>query len=432
MDRRAFLSHAGKTLGLATLSSGYLALLHNEVHAAAQEIHPLSPAQAAQDERFWFVIQNAFSVTRGMVNLNNGGIGASPRIVTEALTRYQWQQEDCPPYMIWNVLTPQREAIRAGMAEMFGCDKEEIALTRSASESLEILLMGMNLRTGDEILTTTQDYPRMLNTLRQRETREGLRVTTIKLEVPILSPHDVVKAFEAAITPNTKLILVSHQINLTGTILPVKQLCSLGQARGIEVIVDGAHSFGQFEFRQSDLSCDYFGTSLHKWLGAPKGTGLLYVKKSKISTIWPLMAADKKQASDIRKFEEIGTHSIAPTLAIGEALVFHREVGRARIAARLRYLKNYWISRLKKETRVRFLTPMDNTASCAMATFYLDGIDTRALYTYLLNTHRIFTGLMIHDEFQGLRISPHIFTTTEELDRFCHAVNDVCRKGLPA
>jgi isopenicillin-N epimerase len=432
LDRRAFLAGAGKTLGLATLASGYLGLLHSEVQAASRAVGHLSPAKAAQDEDFWFVIQNAFSVTRGMVNLNNGGIGASPRIVTEALVRYQWQQEDCPPYMIWNVLAPQVETIRTGLAEMFGCHRDEVALTRSASESLEILLFGLDLKPGDEVLTTTQDYHRMLNTLRQRQARNGVVLKTIKLTVPTRKSSDIVSAFEAAITEKTKVMLVSHQINLTGQILPVEQLCKLGKQWDIEVIVDGAHSFGQFEFNRASLGCDYFSSSLHKWLSAPKGTGLLFVKQDKIPKVWPLMAAEAKQTTDIRKFEEIGTHSLAPFLAIGEAMMFHNEIGAARKAARLRYLKNYWGDKLKTESRFQLLSNPRDTHTCAMATFRLDGIDARALYTYLLNTHRIYTGLMIHDEFQGLRISPHIFNTTAELDRFCQITRDICKKGLPA
>src|SRR5207245_5693711 len=216
---------------------------------------------------------------------------------------------------------------RTRLAELFGCDREEIAITRNASESLEILLDGMDLKPGDEILTTTQDYPRMLTTLRQREQRENLKLKLVQIPIPPKNLNEITAAFERGITPRTRLILISHVINITGQITPVKEVCALARAKGIETIVDGAHSFACLDFKRADLGCDYFGTSLHKWLMAPKGTGLLYVKKDKIEKLWPLFAADAKQAGDVRKFEEIGTHPAAPRLAIGEALLFHDGIG---------------------------------------------------------------------------------------------------------
>src|ERR1700741_1494499 len=228
---------------------------------------------------------------------------------------------------MWEILEPQCETIRTGLAEMFGCDREEIAITRNASESLEILLDGMDFKPGDEILTTTQDYPRMLTTLRQREKRENLKLKLIQVPIPPKNLNEITAAFEKGITDRTRIILISHMINITGQITPVKAVCDLARARGIETIVDGAHSFAQLYFKQSDLGCDYFGTSLHKWLYAPKGTGMLYVKRDKIDKLWPLMAAEAKQASDIRKFEEIGTNSSAPNIAIGKRSSFPKRVG---------------------------------------------------------------------------------------------------------
>src|SRR5688500_1498695 len=321
--RRNFLSLAGKGLGLAALSVPSIATLAEEVEAATKSVAHLTPHQVAMDEDYWSVIQNSFTVTRGIVNLNNGGVSPSPRIVTEALVRYIWQQEDATAYTMWQLLEPQSETIRTGLAEMFGCDREEIAITRNASESLEILLMGMDFKPGDEILTTTQDYPRMLTTLRQRERREGLVLKLVKIPIPPKNLNEITAAFERGITNRTKLILVSHQVNITGQITPVKAICEMARAKGIETIVDGAHSFAQFDFKHKDLGCDYFGTSLHKWLYAPKGTGLLYVKRDKIEKLWPLMAAETKQNNDIRKFEEIGKQSAEPRLEISEAMIIH-------------------------------------------------------------------------------------------------------------
>lgn len=430
--RRNFISLAGKGLGLAALSSPTIAALLKEVEAATGTVAHLTPAQAAMDEDYWAVIQNAFTVTRGIVNLNNGGVSPSPRIVTEALVRYIWQQEDATAYTMWQILEPQCETIRTGLAEIFGCDREEIAITRNASESLEILLMGMDFKPGDEILTTTQDYPRMLTTLRQRERREGLKLKLIQIPIPPKRPDEITAAFERGITNRTRLILIAHQINITGQITPVKAVCELARAKGIETIVDGAHSFGQFDFKRNDLQCDYFGTSLHKWLYAPKGTGMLYVKRDRVEKLWPLMAAESKQAPDIRKFEEIGTHSAAPKLAIGEAMLFHNGIGGKRKEARLRYLSRYWMNKLKDVPKIRFNTSFDPGQSCAIANVQIEGMDQGAIGSYLFSKHHIFTTPIIHEEFQGIRITPNVYTTLGELDRFCEVTEMIARKGLPA
>ncbi|MCI0611454.1 aminotransferase class V-fold PLP-dependent enzyme, partial [bacterium] len=276
-DRRQFLSAIGKTTGLMAFASASVASLFRDLEAATSRVANATSDQVASDEDFWFEIQQAFTVTRGITNLNNGGVSPSPRIVTEALVRYQWQQEDATAYTMWQILEPQIETIRSGLAGIFGCDPEEIAITRNASESLEILLMGMDLKSGDEILSTTQDYPRMLTTLRQRELREGLKLKLVKIPIPPKNLDEITDAFAKGITAKTRVILISHMVNITGQITPVKAVCELARSKGIEVIVDGAHSFAHFNFNHSDLGCDYFGTSLHKWLFAPKGTGMLFV-----------------------------------------------------------------------------------------------------------------------------------------------------------
>ncbi len=430
-DRREFLSVVGKGVGLAALTTASVASLVDNLHAAVKRVKPLSPENAAADEDFWFEIQNAFSITRGIVNLNNGGVSPSPRVVTEALVRYIWEQEDATAYTMWQILEPQSETIRTGLAGIFGCDPEEIAITRNASESLEILLMGMDLKSGDEILTTTQDYPRMLTTLRQREIREGLKLKLIKVPIAPVHLDEITDTFAQGITVNTRLILISHVINITGQIMPVKQVCELASSKGIEVIVDGAHSFAHFDFKQADLGCDYFGTSLHKWLYAPKGTGLLYVKRDKIEKLWPLMAADKSQVKDIRKYEEIGTHSAAPKLAIGEAILFHNGIGPKRKEARLRFLARYWMNKLKDLPNIRFHTSFDDRQSCGIGNVEIVGVDPGALGTYLFDKHKIFVTPIIHDEFKGLRITPNLYTTLNELDRFCDVMEKVAKMGLP-
>ncbi len=390
-----------------------------------------SSEEAAADEDFWATIQDSFSVTRDLVNLNNGGVSPSPRVVTEALVRYTWQQEDATAYIMWHILEPQSEEVRTGLAELFGCDREEVAITRNASESLEALLLGIDLKPGDEILTTTQDYPRMLTTLRQRERREGVVLKLVKIPIAPRSLREITDAFEQGVTPRTRLLLISHMVNITGQITPVREVCRMARERGIETVVDGAHSFAQLDFKQSDLECDYFGTSLHKWLYAPKGSGMLYVRRDKIEKVWPLFAAEERQAADIRKFEEVGTHSAAQRLAIDEALRFHNQLGPRRKEARLRYLARHWMNRLKNLPRVQFNTSFADEQSCAIANVQIEGTNPADVANHLMAAHRIFTTPILHDEFRGLRITPNVYTTLAELDRFCDAMETIARKGLP-
>jgi len=431
IDRREFIAMVGKGIGLATLTSATVAGLYQDVQAAASRVAHLSPAEAATDEDFWFSIQQAFNCTRSIINLNNGGVSPSPRIVTEAFVRYTWEQEDVPPYTMWQILEPQSENVRAGLAGLFGCDAEEVAIVRNASEGLEACLFGLDLKRGDEILTTTQDYPRMLTTIRQRELREGIVMKQVKYPTPPRSLQQILDAFEQGITSRTRVILVSHVVFLTGQITPVRAICELARSKNIDCIVDGAHSFAHLDFTWKDLQCDYFGSSLHKWLYAPKGTGLLFVKRDRIERVWPLMAAEKKQQADIRKFEEIGTHSAAMRLAIGEAILFHQGVGSKRKEARLRYLRNYWADKLKSIPNVRFHTAFEADQSCGIALIEIVGVDPSDITTYLMNKHKIFTVAINHDEFRGNRITPNVYTSLTELDRFCDVMETIARKGIP-
>ena len=400
--------------------------------AATRGLNDRSPEEIAKDETFWREIQQSFTVDRSLINLNNGGVSPSPRAVQEAMRRYLELSNEAPVHTMWRILEPQIETVRTKLAAAFGCDPEEMAITRNASESLEICIFGLDLKAGDEVLTTNQDYPRMLNSWKQRERRERIKVNYISFPVPPPSMDDLYQRFERAITPRTKVIHFCHITNLTGQIFPVKRICQLGRARGIEVIVDGAHAFAHFPFKHSDLDCDYYGTSLHKWLLAPHGTGFLYVRKSKIKSLWPLMAADKSQDENIRKFEEIGTHPAANHNAIAEALTFHEGIGIERKAARLRYLKERWAKRLQSQKGVRILTPFDPQQSCGLALFDIEGVDPGKLGAHLWDRYRIITTPIVHDEFRGIRVTPNVYTTLNEVDAFCDAVEKVIRTGLPA
>ncbi len=399
--------------------------------AAELSSHPGTPESVARDEDFWAEVARAFTVDRTLVNLNNGGVSPSPAWVQDAMKRHLDYSNEAPTYTMWKILEPQREGVRKRMARQWGVDAEEVAFTRNASESLQTLQLGYDLREGDEVLTTTQDYPRMITTFQQRERREGIRLRQIRIPTPAEDPDEVVRRFEEGITDRTRMILMCHMINLTGQILPVRDVVEMARGYDIPVIVDGAHALAHFQFDISELGCDNYSTSLHKWLFAPHGTGLLYVRREKIPDIWPLMAAPERMDDDIRKFEEIGTHPAANYLAIGEALTFHQGIGGDRKEARLIYLRDYWAEKLLELDRVRLHTSLKPGFACGIANVEVVGEDTGSIVQWLWQEHRIIATPINHDEFTGLRISPSVYTTLEELDRFVDAMAHVVRNGVP-
>ena len=401
---------------------------------AVQSVAGRPADTVARDEDFWLHIRHAFTVDRNIINLNNGGVSPAPRVVSDTEKRYLDVENMTPTYYMWRILDPGIETVRRRIAREFGCDPEEIAITRNASEALENVQLGMDLKRGDEVLTTNQDYPRMITTWQQRERRDGIVLKQITFHVPPPSMDYLAKRIEENITPRTKVIHICHITNRTGQIFPVKKICQMARARGIEVVVDGAHAFGQFPFKHADLDCDYYGVSLHKWILAPIGTGFLYVRKSKIPKIWPLMAAPASMTENIRKFEEIGTHPASQRNAITEAMNFHDSIGGERKAARFRYLRKRWSARLEKLPGVKILNSEDPEQSCAIGFISVDGFEAPKLTAHLWEKYRIWTTAVVTEgEYQGLRITPNVYTTLEEIDTFTEAMEKVIRAGkLPA
>jgi selenocysteine lyase/cysteine desulfurase len=415
MNRRTLLRFAAT----AAFQSGAI----DRVRAASTAAGSRTPEDIAKDEDFWSEVRAAFSVDRNIINLNNGYCSPSPRPVQDAMRRYLEYTDMGPYHTMVAVLERQIEGVRRQLARAAGCDPEEMAITRNASESLENAQYGIDLKPGDEVLTTNQDYPRMLTTFAQRERREGIVLKTISFPVPPPSMDDLYQRFERAITPKTKLILFCHITNRTGQIFPVRRICQMARSRGIPTIVDGAHAFSHFPYKISDLDCDYYGTSLHKWTYAPVGTGFLYVRRSKIASTWSLMASGKDQAGDIRKFEEIGTHPAANHNAISEALLFNESLGVDRKAARLRYLRDRWATRLAQNPKCRILHSTDPAQSCGIGFLsFARGIDGAKVRETLWNKHAILTTYMGHEEYGGLRITPNVYTTLREIDTFADTV----------
>lgn len=427
--RRSFLSRAGAVSAAAVVFKDHAL---DVVEAAASTASNASASEVAANEDYWREIQGAFSLDRTMINLNNGGVCPSPRVVHEALKRYLDQSNQAPVWNMWQQVEPGIEGVRRDLAKEFGCDPEEMAITRNASESLEICIMGLDLKRGDEILTTNQDYPRMITAWKQRERRDGVILKQFSFPVPAPSMDDLYERFVKGVTAKTKVILICHITNLTGQIFPVKRVCEFARARGIDVIVDGAHAFGQWPIKHADVDCDFYGVSLHKWMLAPIGTGFLYVRRNRIKGLWPLMAADAKQDDDIRKYEEIGTHPAANHNAIAEALVFHRGIGAERKSARLRYLRDRWMKRLAADARFVIHTSFDPAMGCAIGNVGIRGVDTAKLQGHLWAKKRIFTVAIINEEYQGLRVTPNVYTTLDEIDAFAAEMEQVAAKGLPA
>ena len=390
-----------------------------------------SPPVVADDEAYWSEIQRAFDLDRTMINLNNGGCSPAPTHVLEQMIRDIRFTNELPTEHMWRVLEPRVESVRRDLARDFGCDPEEMAITRNASEANETMIFGMDLEAGDEVIMTTQNYPRMQNAWHQRERRDGIVLKRVKIETPVRSTASYVEHIANAITPRTKVIEVMHISFQTGYIAPVRELVELARPKGIQVFVDGAHAFAHFPFTRDDLDADYYGTSLHKWLHAPIGTGFLYVRKNRITSLWPLMAGGIEQESDIRKYEEIGTHPAANHNAISVAIAFNRGIGAERKIARLRYLRDRWAKQLLAASdRVSMITEIGPTRSGAIGVVAIDGMDLGKLGGWLLNQHRIVTTPMVTDEFHGMRITPNVYTTVDEVDLFADRVARAIKQGL--
>jgi selenocysteine lyase/cysteine desulfurase len=390
-----------------------------------------TPQQVAQDELYWAEIQRAFDADRTMINLNNGGISPTPSHVLEQMIRDLKFTNELPVEHMWRILEPRMASTRRDLAAEFGCGADELAIVRNASEALEIMIYGLDLRRGDEVIVTNQNYGRMITTWQQRERREGIVLKQISFKVPPPSDEYIVEQFRAAITPRTRVIEITHITNLTGQVIPVRQIMELAKPRGIEVFVDGAHAFGHWPMKRDELKVDFYGTSLHKWLHAPIGAGFLYVRKEKIPTLWPLMAAAETQTNDIRKYEEIGTHPQANFNAVSAALAFSQGMGLDRKIARLRYLRDRWAKRLMGESdRVKVLTQLGPDTGGAICLFNVDGIDPVKLGGWMLEKHRIVSTPIVHPEFSGIRITPSVYTSVREVDTFTDVVLKAIKSGI--
>lgn len=426
--RRKFIQKVGLLAGAFSANS-----LFNQAHAASweaasQRIEGLTPEVAAQDEDYWMVIQQAYTVNSNLIILNNGGVSPSPRVVQEAVERYNKLSNEGPSYYMWRILDQGREPLRHKLAILAGCSPEEIAVNRNATEALNTVIFGLDLKAGDEVIGTKQDYPNMINAWKQRAEREGIVYTQLNFKFPIENDEEIVSAYEKAITSKTKIIHITHVINWIGQIMPVKKICAMAKKHNLEVIVDGAHSFGLLDFKIPELGCDYFGTSLHKFLSAPIGSGMLWIKKEKISKIWPLVCNDKPRSEDIRKFETLGTRSFPIEQGIGEAVNFQNAIGSKRKEERIRYLKNYWASKVVDIPKVKIHTSFKPEYACAICGVSIDGMTPGELDSALFNTYKIHTVGIVWENVSCVRITPHVYTRLQDLDKLVMAIGEIAAK----
>lgn len=420
--RRSFFQ---KTLGVAgALSISPIAgeVLAEDISDALLSLKKLSPLAAANDEELWARIAQAYTVSPSILNLNNGGVSPQPKVVQDAVDRYYHLSNEGPTYYMWQILDKGREPLRRKLADLAGTLPETIAINRNATEALATVTWGLTLNRGDEIVMTKQDYPNMIHTWKQKELRDGIKIKWLNFVLPIEKEDEIVNTFIEATTPKTKIWHITHMINWTGQIMPVKRLCEEARKRNLISIVDGAHTFAHMDFKITDFNPDYYGTSLHKWLSAPFGTGMLYVKKENIAGLWPLFPNDKPQSADIKKFETLGTRSFAPEQAIGQAIDFHLAIGSKRKAERLHYLKNYWCEKVIKNPRVKLNISLKPEYSCALGNFSIDGMEPETIANRLMGEFQIHTVAIKWENISGVRVTPHVYTSTKDLDRFVDAV----------
>jgi selenocysteine lyase/cysteine desulfurase len=428
-NRRSFIKQAAVLTGAFSATS-----LFNQAHAevwksAENKVAHLTPQQVAIDEDFWAEIQRAYTVSPNIINLNNGGVSPSPLVVQQAVERYNQLTNEGPSYFMWRILDQGREPLREKLALLAGALPEEIAINRNATEALNTIIYGLPLKNGDEVIGMRLDYPHMVQAYRARATREGIVYKQLTFDFPIENDEQIVKAYEDAITSKTKLIHVTHIVNYVGQIMPVRKICDMAKKHGIEVIVDGAHSFGLLDFKIPDLNCDYFGTSLHKFLSAPIGSGMMWIKKEKISKVFPLLCDDNPQGADIRKFENLGTRSFPIEQGIGEAVNFQMAIGSKRKEERIRYLKNYWATKVQHLPKVKLHTSLKPEYSCAICGVSIDGMTPAQLDAALFNQYKIHQVSIVFENVSCVRITPHVYTTLADLDKLVKAITEIAGKA---
>jgi selenocysteine lyase/cysteine desulfurase len=417
-NRRDFIKHMA-AFGLSA------PIIFQKLDQLIPQYDHLSPTELASNEDFWAEVRSGYRLKPDYINLENGYYCFMPQEILENYIHHVRQINYQGSYYMRTVQWDNKRFITEQLAEMAACDPEEVAITRNTTESLDLIIGGQHWQAGDEAVMAEQDYGAMLQMFELQEQRHGIVNKRISLPNNPRTDGEIVSLYENAITDRTRLLMVCHIVNITGQILPIRKIADMAHARGVEVMVDGAHAFGQIEFKMPDLDCDYYGASLHKWLSAPLGAGILYVKKEKIPQVWPLFAEMGREPDDIRRLNHTGTHPVATDLAIGNALEYHYRLGPARKEARLRYIQRYWSDQVRDIPRVVVNTPEQAYRSCAIANVGIEGIPPSELSKILMEKYRIWTVAINRPGVRGCRITPNIYTSIRELDAFVRAIKEI-------
>ena len=418
MDKRTFLKSATLVGIGGMLSLDGLSELFRSVSA-------VSDSELAEDEDFWATIRKGYRLKPDFINLENGYYNFLPEQVLDRFIEHVREINFQASYYMRTVQFENKKAMAAKLASIAGCPADEMIITRNTTESLNMIIGGLDWNPGDEAIMAEQDYPAMLEMFKQVSKRYGMINKVVSVPNHPHSDDEIVNLYASAITDKTKLLMVCHMINITGQILPVRKICDMAHARGVQVMVDGAHSFAHFKFTIPELDCDYFGSSLHKWLSVPLGSGLLYVKKEHIGKVWPLLAEGERKPDDISRLNHIGTHPVHTDLAVADAIDFYRIIGVDRKEARLRFLQTYWTSKVRDLPHIILNTPADPVRYCGIGNVGIKGMKPGDLGDILFKKYKIYCAPIDGAGVHGCRITPNVYTSTAELDVLVKALNEL-------
>ena len=395
--------------------------------AERQLLAATPPADLASREDFWSELRARYVVPTEFIHLEHGYYSMQSQPVLERYLQHIREVNAVSSRYMRTVQYPNKERVQGKLAALAGCSPRELIITRNTTESLDTVISGFDWKPGDEAVMGVHDYGAMLDQFSLMARRWGITNTRVTVPLDPASDDEVVQVYAKAITPRTKLLMVCHMINITGHVLPVRKICDMAHARGVPVMVDGAHAFAQLDFRIPDLDCDFYGASLHKWLGTPLGAGILYVKPSAVEKLWPLYGDEGYAATDIRKLNHTGTHPVATDLAIEDAIAFHETIGIQRKEERLRWLQQYWTTKVRGVPRIKVFTPRDPARTGAIANVGIEGMKPGDLATALMEKYRIFTVAINTAGVTGVRVTPQLFTTTQELDALVRALTELAK-----
>jgi len=420
MDKRAFI----KTLSLSPLAFLPFACTTDANELASTQGPFLMPTD---EEDFWAVIRSHYKLKPDYINLENGYYCITPQPTMEKYLAHMQEVNFQGSWYMRKDQSPNRRKVATVLAEFLGADPDEVGVTRNTTESLDLIISGYPWQAGDEAIMAKQDYGSMLSMFRQVADRHGVVNKIVNIPNHPKSDEEIVDTYRQAITPKTKLLMVCHMVNITGQILPIRKICDMAHERGVEVMVDGAHAVGHIAFQMADLDCDYYGASLHKWLSVPLGSGLLYIKKEKQEQLWPLLSPFSYPSTEgfITRLNHLGTHPAHTELVLPDAIAYLEMIGLERKEQRLRYLQRYWTDQVRNYPGILLNTPEDPARSCAIANVGIEAMSPADMAKSLLDDYGIWTVAINTDEVKGCRITPNVYTTTEELDVFVAALKSM-------